>query len=115
MVFRPSPGPLVHTERVWRVACPSVSLRRAAEVGSPAVLLAKLALDGRTPAERRHRDTAVAAEQVRVRARSVDVARVPLVRAWVLPRAPPRPRAQVEAAEIVPAGEGAAGCGEGVA
>ena len=55
------------------------------------------------------------AEQVRVRARSVDVARVPLVRAWVLPRAPPRPRAQVEAAEIVPAGEGAAGCGEGVA
>ena len=55
------------------------------------------------------------AEQVRVRARSVDVARVPLVRAWVLPRAPPRPRAQVEAAEIVPAREGAAGCGEGVA
>ena len=97
------------------MACPSVSLRRAAQLGSPAALPAKLALDGRTPADRRHRDTAVAAEQVRVRARSVDVARVPLVRAWVLPRAPPRPRAQVEAAEIVPAGEGAAGCGEGVA
>ena len=76
-------------------------------------MIAKLALDGRSPAGRRHRDTAVAAEQVRVRARSVDVARVPLVRAWVVPRASPRPRAQVEAAEIVPAEEGATGCGEG--
>eukprot|EP00964_Phaeocystis_antarctica_P029651 scaffold16712_cov65-Phaeocystis_antarctica.AAC.25 len=51
-------GPLVHMERVWRVACPSVSLRRAAQVGFPAALLAKLVLDGRTPADRRHRDTA---------------------------------------------------------
>ena len=71
-------------------------------------MLAKLALDGSSPASRRHRDAAVAAEQVRVRARSVDVARVPLIRAFVPPRAPPRLLAQVDAGEIVPVRRGRA-------